>query len=161
MELGEIADRVARIREQMAKAAAQAGRDENEVLLLAATKMNDAQRVREAIAAGVDICGENRVQEHKTRYPVPCFSACSTVKRQVPKLPPSRFTKTLSPTSGASSHQAEKYQVSEVISRPIAVSGGVFMGSSAAVNFGCSGVSKFSSPSTPWTKTPSAGAVMV
>ena len=63
MELSEIADRVARIREQMAKAAAQAGRDEKEVLLLAATKMNDAQRVREAIAAGVDVCGENRVQE--------------------------------------------------------------------------------------------------
>ena len=63
MELSERADRVARIREQMAKAAAQAGRDEKEVLLLAATKMNDAQRVREAIAAGVDVCGENRVQE--------------------------------------------------------------------------------------------------
>ena len=31
--------------------------------LLAATKMNDASRVREAIAAGVDLCGENRVQE--------------------------------------------------------------------------------------------------
>ena len=30
---------------------------------MAATKMNDASRVREAIAAGVDICGENRVQE--------------------------------------------------------------------------------------------------
>ena len=57
--MSEIADRVAVIREQMAKAAAQAGRAENEVKLLAATKMNDAQRVRQAIAAGVDICGEN------------------------------------------------------------------------------------------------------
>lgn len=52
MELSEIADRVARIREQMARAAAQAGRDEKEVLLLAATKMNDAQRVREALRPG-------------------------------------------------------------------------------------------------------------
>ena len=34
-----------------------------EVTLVAATKMNDASRVREAIAAGVRICGENRVQE--------------------------------------------------------------------------------------------------
>lgn len=33
------------------------------VLLVAATKMNGAQAVREAIAAGVDACGENRVQE--------------------------------------------------------------------------------------------------
>ncbi|MBQ9721603.1 MAG: YggS family pyridoxal phosphate-dependent enzyme [Oscillospiraceae bacterium] len=40
-----------------------AGRDPKEILLVAATKMNSADRVREAIAAGVDICGENRVQE--------------------------------------------------------------------------------------------------
>jgi len=33
------------------------------VLLVAATKMNDAFAVREAIRAGVDACGENRVQE--------------------------------------------------------------------------------------------------
>lgn len=34
-----------------------------DVSLVAATKMNDASRVREAIEAGVKICGENRVQE--------------------------------------------------------------------------------------------------
>lgn len=33
------------------------------VILVAATKMNNASRVREAIEAGVDACGENRVQE--------------------------------------------------------------------------------------------------
>lgn len=33
------------------------------VILVAATKMNDASRVKEAIAAGVEYCGENRVQE--------------------------------------------------------------------------------------------------
>ena len=33
------------------------------VILVAATKMNDAHRVREAIEAGVDACGENKVQE--------------------------------------------------------------------------------------------------
>lgn len=33
------------------------------VLLVAATKMNGPEAVREAIAAGVDACGENRVQE--------------------------------------------------------------------------------------------------
>lgn len=33
------------------------------VLLVAATKMNDHKAVREAIACGVDACGENRVQE--------------------------------------------------------------------------------------------------
>jgi len=58
-----IAENVARIRCEMAEAARAAGRDEKDILLIAATKMNDADRVREAIKAGVDVCGENRVQE--------------------------------------------------------------------------------------------------
>ena len=58
-----IAENIARIREQMNQAATAAGRDPSEILLCAATKMNDADAVRQAIAAGVDCCGENRVQE--------------------------------------------------------------------------------------------------
>ena len=58
-----IADNVRAVREKMAAAAARAGVDEKSVLLVAATKTNPAERVREAIAAGVDVCGENRVQE--------------------------------------------------------------------------------------------------
>ena len=58
-----IAENVARVRAQIDAAAVAAGRDPKEVLLVAATKMNDASREREAIAAGVDVCGENRVQE--------------------------------------------------------------------------------------------------
>ena len=49
--------------EEIAAAARAAGREPGEVALCAATKMNDAQAVRRAIAAGVRICGENRVQE--------------------------------------------------------------------------------------------------
>ena len=58
-----IAENIARIREEMNKAALAAGRDPKEILLCAATKMNDAENVRQAIAAGVDLCGENKVQE--------------------------------------------------------------------------------------------------
>ncbi len=58
-----IAENIARIREEMNQAAIAAGRDPREVLLCAATKMNGADNVRQAIAAGVDCCGENRVQE--------------------------------------------------------------------------------------------------
>lgn len=58
-----IQENVARIRQQMAQAAIAAGRDPRDILLCAATKMNDADAVRQAIAAGVDCCGENRVQE--------------------------------------------------------------------------------------------------
>ena len=58
-----IAENVARIRREMDAAALAAGRDPKSILLCAATKMNDSAAVREAIAAGVDCCGENRVQE--------------------------------------------------------------------------------------------------
>ena len=58
-----IAENVARIKENIARAALQAGRDPKDIHLCAATKMNDADAVRQAIAAGVDCCGENRVQE--------------------------------------------------------------------------------------------------
>ena len=58
-----IAENVAAIRAKMDAAAHNCGRDPKEILLCAATKMNDADAVRQAIAAGVDLCGENRVQE--------------------------------------------------------------------------------------------------
>ena len=58
-----IAENIARIRANMDAAALACGRDPREILLCAATKMNDADAVRQAIAAGVDCCGENRVQE--------------------------------------------------------------------------------------------------
>ena len=58
-----IAENVARIRAELTKAAIAAGRNPDEIKLCAATKMNDANAVRQAIAAGVDCCGENRVQE--------------------------------------------------------------------------------------------------
>ena len=58
-----IAEKVQEIRRRMAQAALAAGRRPEEILLCAATKMNDAERVRHAVAAGVDCCGENRVQE--------------------------------------------------------------------------------------------------
>ena len=58
-----IAENIARIRAEMNQAAIDAGRDPSQILLCAATKMNDTENVRQAIAAGVDCCGENRVQE--------------------------------------------------------------------------------------------------
>ena len=58
-----IAENVALVRLEMERAAMACGRDPKEIKLCAATKMNDAEAVRQAIAAGVDCCGENRVQE--------------------------------------------------------------------------------------------------
>lgn len=68
-----IAENVAQIRKRMSAAAIAAGRDPKEVSLLAATKMNDADRVKEAVAAGVDACGENRVQELVQKQPLGAY----------------------------------------------------------------------------------------
>ena len=58
-----IAENIGIIRERMARAAQGAGRDPRDILLVGASKMNDAEACRAAIAAGIDALGENRVQE--------------------------------------------------------------------------------------------------
>ena len=58
-----IAENITAIRARMDEAARRAGRDPKEIKLCAATKMNETCAVRQAIAGGVDLCGENRVQE--------------------------------------------------------------------------------------------------
>ena len=58
-----ISDNIAAIRAKMNEAAIAAGRNPSEILLCAATKMNGAEAVRQAILGGVDCCGENKVQE--------------------------------------------------------------------------------------------------
>ena len=58
-----IAENIALVRANIAQACAQAGRSPEEITLVGASKMNDAAACREAIAAGIDALGENRVQE--------------------------------------------------------------------------------------------------
>ena len=67
--MANISEAVAAIRAQLAEAARAAGRDPKEILLCAATKMNGTEAVRQAVAAGVDCCGENRVQELVQKMP--------------------------------------------------------------------------------------------
>ena len=59
----EMAQRIQEIREKMALAAQKAGRRPQEVLLCAASKMQEAETVRTASALNIDLFGENRVQE--------------------------------------------------------------------------------------------------
>lgn len=61
--MSTIAENIAAIRARIDAAARLSGRTGADITLVAATKMNDAARVREAVAAGIDACGENRVQE--------------------------------------------------------------------------------------------------
>ena len=58
-----IAENIRDIRSRMAAAAERAGRDPKSILLVGASKMNDAAACREAVGAGIDALGENRVQE--------------------------------------------------------------------------------------------------
>ena len=58
-----IAENIAQVRANIEAAAQEAGRDPKEITLVGASKMNDAAACREAIAAGIDVLGENRVQE--------------------------------------------------------------------------------------------------
>lgn len=58
-----IAENIAQVRGRIAAAAQAAGRNPAEITLVGASKMNDAAACREAVAAGIDVLGENRVQE--------------------------------------------------------------------------------------------------
>ena len=56
-------ENIARVKASMARAALEAGRDPAEITLVAATKVQTSDTIRAAIAAGIAVCGENRVQE--------------------------------------------------------------------------------------------------
>ena len=58
-----IAACVQEVKERIAGAAKRVGRDPEEITIVAVTKGVDVGRIREAIAAGLSICGESRVQE--------------------------------------------------------------------------------------------------
>ena len=58
-----IAENIKEIRGRIEAACREVGRDPKEITLVGASKMNDAQACREAIAGGIDALGENRVQE--------------------------------------------------------------------------------------------------
>ena len=58
-----IQENIEEIRQRIAAACADCGRQNGEITLVGASKMNDAAACRAAIAAGIDALGENRVQE--------------------------------------------------------------------------------------------------
>ena len=66
---GVIAVNLAAVRNRIAAAAAAAGRTADSVTLVAVSKTHPAAAVREALAAGHRVFGENRVQEAEAKYP--------------------------------------------------------------------------------------------
>ncbi|MDR5703788.1 MAG: YggS family pyridoxal phosphate-dependent enzyme [Armatimonadota bacterium] len=67
--MSEIERNIAIVRERIAAAATRAGRNPEEVTLVAVTKGVGIDRVLEAIASGVTHIGENRVQEAAVKFP--------------------------------------------------------------------------------------------
>ncbi len=62
-----IALNINKIRKRIAQAAARAGRSPDDIKLMAVTKTVSPERVKEAITAGIDLFGENYVQEAKEK----------------------------------------------------------------------------------------------
>lgn len=71
--MSQIAENIQSIRRRMEQAALDAGVDAGRVQLCAATKMNDAEAVKQAVMGGVDCCGENRVQELLAKQPLGAY----------------------------------------------------------------------------------------
>lgn len=65
--MGVIAGNVRRVMETVAETALKSGRRPETVRLMAVSKLVGADRVRQALAAGVDCLGENRVQEAQSK----------------------------------------------------------------------------------------------
>jgi hypothetical protein len=64
----EVADNVARVRERIARAAERVGRSSEDVTLVVVTKTQPVDRILQAVAAGVAVFGENRVQEAIAKF---------------------------------------------------------------------------------------------
>lgn len=56
------------VQARIRQAALEAGRDPAEITLVAATKVQTSDTIRAAIAAGITVCGENRVQEFTAHW---------------------------------------------------------------------------------------------
>ena len=67
--MNSIAENLTRIRERINSACAKVNRKSEEINLVAVTKTVDTERIKEGIANGIKIIGENRVQEAKEKYP--------------------------------------------------------------------------------------------
>ena len=65
-----IAENIDIIRARVAEASRSSGRKPEDVLLIAVTKTRLPAEVDEAVAAGIKVIGENRIQEAKQKFPL-------------------------------------------------------------------------------------------
>jgi PLP dependent protein len=78
----DIDENIKKIRQRMAVACARCGRDPHSVKLMAVTKTVPAQRILQAVDAGITLLGENYVQEAKEKIAsVEAVQKCSDARR--------------------------------------------------------------------------------
>ena len=65
--MGSIADNLARVKKRMAEAAIRSGRRPDSVKLVGVTKTVEVDRIKEAVSAGLQIVGENYIQEARDK----------------------------------------------------------------------------------------------
>jgi len=68
IEANNIANNIKRIRSEIADLAIKSGRSPDDITLVAVSKTKPVSLIRQAVAAGVDAIGENRVQEMCEKY---------------------------------------------------------------------------------------------
>jgi PLP dependent protein len=69
MSIGTIAENLAHLHEQITEACRRSNRPENDVALMAVSKVHPVEAILEAYAAGQRLFGENRVQEFQEKSP--------------------------------------------------------------------------------------------
>ena len=98
-----LSERLAAVRRRIGRAAARAGRDPSQILLLAVTKVFPANAIREAYALGLREFGENYVQEFEGKAP------------ELGELPDARFHLIGHLQSNKSSKAAELFQTIQTV----------------------------------------------
>src|SRR3990167_8717212 len=68
--MSELAGRLTAVKERIAASAARSGRRAEDVALVAVSKTDPAEAIREALEAGQSLFGESRVQEALAKIPL-------------------------------------------------------------------------------------------
>jgi len=66
--MGSVEENIRNIRTRIEKAAEKTGRNKEDIKLVAVTKTVEVERIKEAINCGIEIIGENRVQEAESKF---------------------------------------------------------------------------------------------
>ncbi len=74
--MGLVKDNVNYVRQRVAAACLRSGRNVNEVHIVAVTKTVGPEKILAALAAGITIIGENRIQEAEDKFPIIGRAAC-------------------------------------------------------------------------------------